>query len=125
MGSGADRHETPSSITHDLSPIVGSPRFTFVPMNREMAAEIVAWRYDAPYDFYDWDPADDPELMVVPESGSYGAGGQVPGCLSAGHYDEPALDVGLGLRPDLTGAGHGLPFVRAALTDGCNRFAPP
>jgi len=32
--------------------------------------------------------------------------------------------VGLGLRPDLTGAGHGLEFVTAVLSFARQRFAP-
>jgi [ribosomal protein S18]-alanine N-acetyltransferase len=118
---------------------MGTMRFRFQRMTPALAEEVVAWRYPPPYDFYDWDPADDPELLSVPESGtlaavdeggtlvgfvSYGGGGQVPGCLDAGHYDDPALDIGLGLRPDLTGVGHGLDFVRAALEEGRRRYAP-
>jgi ribosomal-protein-alanine N-acetyltransferase len=113
-------------------------RFLFVPMTCVMAREIVQWRYDPPYDFYDWDPADDPDLIVVPEANTeavldgdgtligfvtFGVGGQVPGCAAAGCYAEPALDIGLGLRPDLTGVGYGLGFVRAALAEG-RRFNP-
>ena len=37
----------------------------------------------------------------------------------------PTVKFGLGLRPDLTGGGRGLDFVRAVLDVGRARFAPP
>jgi [ribosomal protein S18]-alanine N-acetyltransferase len=84
------------------------------PMTAAFAAEIVTWRYPAPYDCYDMTDAD-PLFLVSPESGyfaltdgtglvgfrSFGDDGQVPG----GQYDDSALDTGGGLRPDLTGKG--------------------
>ncbi|MEA2524192.1 MAG: hypothetical protein QOF73_1419 [Thermomicrobiales bacterium] len=92
---------------------------------------IVAWRYPAPYEFYNWDPTDDPAelldsvvtcVVADDDAGSlvgfvcFGLAGQVPGGHQAGLYEEPLLDIGLGLRPDLTGRGLGLSFVCATLT---------
>jgi RimJ/RimL family protein N-acetyltransferase len=100
---------------------------------------IVAWRYPAPYEFYDWQAEDDPADLLDPRAGCvvavdergvvagfacFGAGGQTPGGREAGLYDEPLLDVGLGLRPDLTGRGLGLGFVDAVLDLGRERFGP-
>ncbi len=51
---------------------------------------------------------------------------QVPAGFLAGAYDDPtALDVGLGLRPDLTGRGLGLDFVEAGLSLAREVFNPP
>jgi RimJ/RimL family protein N-acetyltransferase len=41
-----------------------------------------------------------------------GVDARVPGWA----YDENALDLGLGLRPDLTGRGQGTAFLRAVLS---------
>jgi [ribosomal protein S18]-alanine N-acetyltransferase len=104
-----------------------------VPMTPAYAAQIVTWRYEAPYDVYDMTSAD-PAFLVSPESGffavtdetgvigfrSFGADGQVPG----GTYDESALDTGGGLRPDLTGRGLGRAAIQAGLDFGQQRFAP-
>jgi RimJ/RimL family protein N-acetyltransferase len=42
---------------------------------------------------------------------SYGIDGQVPG----GNYTEDALDIGLGMKPELTGQGRGEDFFGAIL----------
>lgn len=114
-------------------------RFAFRAITAADVEAIVAWRYPAPYSFYDWDPADDPAELLDPavhcvvsddNMGGlagficFGSGGQTPGGRQAGLYDEPLLDVGLGLRPDLTGRGLGLGFVNTALDIGQARFRP-
>lgn len=104
-----------------------------VPMTAAYAAEIVTWRYPAPYDCYDMTDAD-PAFLVSRESGflaladetgligfrSFGPDGQVPG----GIYDDSALDTGGGLRPDLTGQGKGREAVQTGLDFGRQQFAP-
>jgi [ribosomal protein S18]-alanine N-acetyltransferase len=97
------------------------------------AAEIIRWRYPAPYDLYDM-PEADPGFLASPASGffaltegdeligfrSFGADGQVPG----GSYDSSALDTGGGLRPDLTGKGRGREAISTGLEFGRREFAP-
>lgn len=103
-------------------------------MTPAYAADIVTWRYPAPYDCYDMTGAD-PGFLAGPASGyfalvdetgllgfrSFGADGQVPG----GSYDDSALDTGGGLRPVLTGRGLGREAIRTGLDFGRRRFAPP
>jgi [ribosomal protein S18]-alanine N-acetyltransferase len=103
-------------------------------MTADYAADIVTWRYPAPYDCYDMTGAD-PAFLLDPASGyyalvgqdgllgfrSFGADGQVPG----GAYDESALDTGGGLRPELTGRGLGRAAIGTGLEFGRQRFAPP
>jgi ribosomal-protein-alanine N-acetyltransferase len=105
-----------------------------VPLTPAHAAQIVTWRYPAPYDYYDMADAD-PAFLVSPASGyfalaegdeligyrSFGEDGRVPG----GDYDSPALDTGGGLRPDLTGKGLGRVAIGTGLEFGRERFAPP
>jgi ribosomal-protein-alanine N-acetyltransferase len=108
-------------------------------MNDEEARAVVSWRYEAPYDFYDMtkDQEGLEELLGPHERcrGHYavrsgdelvgffcsGPGGQVPGF---DYADDGSLDIGLGLRPDLTGKGLGLEFLLAGLEFGRRRFAP-
>jgi ribosomal-protein-alanine N-acetyltransferase len=119
---------------------MSAPTYVFEPMNDGDAREISACRYDPPYDFYDAtsDP-DDLEELLDPRrrEGSYfsafdeggelveffcfGTESQVPG----GDYtDGGAVDVGLGLRPCLTGRGLGRGFMLAGLEFARRRFAP-
>jgi ribosomal-protein-alanine N-acetyltransferase len=113
--------------------------YVFEPMSDEQARAVVAWRYEAPYDFYNM--ANDPEgledLLGPPERRrgyyavlsddelagffSYGPGGRLPGF---DYPDDGSIDIGLGLKPDLTGKGLGLEFVRAGLEFGRRRFDP-
>ena len=105
----------------------------FRPLTDGDAQVVLGWRYDAPYDTYNVAPADaeanratllDPTnryFVVTAPDGTivgfccYGADARVAG----GDYGEPdLLDVGLGLRPDLTGGGNGVWFVAAVLAFG-------
>ena len=100
-------------------------------MTAQYAADVLSWRYPAPYDYYDVTDGD-LDYYLDPANGffavlsgrefigfrSFGPDGQVPG----GTYDDSALDTGGGLRPDLTGRGLGLNRSRpnsspAATTD--------
>ncbi len=115
--------------------------YTFSLLTDEQARAIAAWRYDPPYDFYnsDADPADLEELLdcrnpyyaVIDHQGAmigflcFGETARVLAGLTAGAYDDPdALDIGLGLRPDLTGQGHGFAFVEAGLDFARATFRP-
>lgn len=104
---------------------------TFLPMDEVSVRAILTWRYEAPYDLYSLDSGDagasvqfflDPQngyQAIVDEQGDlvayccFGLDARVPG----GDYGTPALDIGLGVRPDLTGQGSGLRYVSAVL--GC------
>jgi [ribosomal protein S18]-alanine N-acetyltransferase len=102
-------------------------------MNAAYAADILSWRYPAPYDYYDVTDVD-VDYYLDPANGffavlaggecigfrSFGPDGQVPG----GTYDDSALDTGGGLRPELTGRGLGRAVVAAGLEFGRQRFAP-
>ena len=89
------------------------------------AREVAAWRYPGDYSFYDADAdADDlAELLNPAEWGQrYFAADQEPRPELAGFVvvklSGPVAEIGLGLRPDLTGLGLGESFVAA-----CLRFA--
>lgn len=100
----------------------------FQAMDHQTATTISHWRYDAPYDFYNMEGDDVNELVngsyfaVMDDSGSLvgffcvGASAQVPAGNEQGAYTEDGfVDVGLGMRPDLTGKGLGFEFISAIL----------
>src|SRR6185312_3551614 len=111
--------------------------YRFTPITEAEARAISTWRYEGPYAVYNTpeedreaavhemldlrspyfaarDESDESDEMVgffaygsAAEVGEYGA----PHLISDGGI----LSVGLGLRPNLTGHGRGLPYVEAGL----------
>ena len=104
--------------------------YFFEPMDDGEAREIAAWRYTPPYDFYAWesDPDDLAELLdPYRREGSYFSVRDGEGALAGFFQFEKVgetVNVGLGLRPDLTGEGRGLGFLLAGLEFARLRFAP-
>lgn len=113
---------------------------TMGPMTEEAARAVLAWRYEGIYAFYNADPHDLHNGLQAMLDGSYyaatdeqgalvgvfcfGAPAQVPGGHLYGLYADDALDIGLGLRPDVTGRGLGHAFLTAGLDFARQRFAP-
>ncbi len=117
-----------------------TPPLTVTPITRKFVREILTWRYAPPYDVYDLNVA--PEnveteiaYFMAPETRfqqierdgepiaafSLGDDGQVPG----GDYSAPALDIGMGLRPDLTGQGLGRTLVETVTAYAIQSDNPP
>jgi ribosomal-protein-alanine N-acetyltransferase len=109
------------------------------PMTEEAARAVLAWHYEGLYAFYNADPQELHDGLGEMLAGSYyaatdeqgalvgffcfGAPAQVPGGHLYGLYADEALDIGLGLRPDLTGRGQGRAFLTAGLDFARQRFA--
>jgi len=112
--------------------------FTFRPIGKMTARIIVHWRYEPPYDYYDT-PAGEIEAAIVNMlnpanayhniydehdelvgSCCFGIDAQVSG----GDYQADALDIGLGMRPDLTGQGRGNAFFTAICDFAQQQFRP-
>jgi RimJ/RimL family protein N-acetyltransferase len=107
-------------------------------MDEASARKILTWRYEPPYDIYNEDPDKAEPFMqtlldpayayhtITYEDGElvgyccFGADARVPG----GDYAADALDIGLGMRPDLTGHGHGPAFFEAIADFAQRTFAP-
>jgi [ribosomal protein S18]-alanine N-acetyltransferase len=115
-------------------------RFTLTPITRADAQAISRWRYDGPYVVYNGNPASVASLLqprylyhsVHDGHGElvgyfcFGEDARVSAGRRTGLYDrEDALDVGLGMRPDLTGRGLGEEFVRAGLQFADETYSPP
>ncbi len=96
------------------------------------ARDIVSWRYPEPYALYDSSP-DDFDWLLAPDNGyfavvnesddlmafgCFGHDARVPG----GSYEDDAVDWGTGMRPELTGQGHGLPFMQLVCDEARRRW---
>jgi RimJ/RimL family protein N-acetyltransferase len=104
-------------------------------MDQPAAQKILHWRYAPPYDLYNLDDPQEVNYLVDPQNSfyqmrgeggelvgfcSFGKDGQVPG----GNYSLDALDIGMGMHPDLTGAGRGSTFASAVLEFALDRYRP-
>lgn len=99
------------------------------PMRATDAVQIAQWHYDGEYAFYDMenDPDDLAELMDPQNWGSiYYAAVDAEDSL-VGFFcftqEGPTVELGLGMRPDLTGRGLGLGFLKAGLSFARQHFA--
>ncbi len=113
--------------------------FRFEKLNHGSAQQIAKWQYDPPYDFYNPDPnkliefvqsllitryryhsvwnQDGDELIAFR---CFGEDAQVHG----GDYSADALDMGGGLRPDLTNRGMGASIIEAAFEFARQNYSP-
>ena len=108
------------------------------PLDPEAGRAIIGWRYPAPYDLYNLGESATEEILadllnpdlayykITTPTGelvafcNFGIDARVPG----GEYSQDALDIGLGIRPDLTGAGNGSHFVEEVLEFTRQMFHP-
>lgn len=110
------------------------------PITAAEIAVFLPWQYEPPYDVYnmlangaDGDAFDEMvAYFLEPENHccailhegefigfcTFGADGQVAG----GDYSQPALDVGMGMKPELTGQKRGQHFIAAAIQYATEMF---
>lgn len=112
-------------------------------MNEDFAVQILNWKYDAPYNFYnnELDGEAIQELIecsykvVVDQNDNLvgffciGTSAQVPIGIQFGAYLENHIDVGIGMKPELTGQGNGttffsfiLKYIQESNNDKCIRL---
>ena len=107
------------------------------PLSEADARSILEWRYDPPYDWYNPPPLSDKAVanLIDPQwqfhsikaankliaYASFGNDGRVTG----GDYSDPAMDIGLGLAPTLTGRGLGAIVLQAILEFAQTSFQNP
>jgi [ribosomal protein S18]-alanine N-acetyltransferase len=106
-------------------------RFQLREMEQEDAGAVAGWRYPEPFSFYDWESDPDDLAELLDESARGGGYVAVENdhrdVIGFFHYKRPhgpTLEIGLGLRPELTGRRLGGSFVEAGLEYARRRFAP-
>jgi RimJ/RimL family protein N-acetyltransferase len=113
-------------------------QISYRPAEKKHAREFVNWQYEPPYDVYNCPPeeiGDAVQYNIDPKNNvysmfnesdiligycSYGRDAQVPG----GDYSEEALDIGLMIKPELTGQGLGTAFAEEIVRNGVNKYDP-
>ena len=100
-------------------------------MTKDYAIEILNWRYLPPYEMYNQEEGEAGLAELLDESykvvlgqdgritGFYctGLAAQVPKGHDFGVYDEACVDIGLGMKPELTGRGFGSEFLAFVLRE--------
>ena len=103
--------------------------FVIAAMTQAEAETVADWHYEPPYDFYDFraDPEDLEEILdPATRAGDYHSvyrGDELAGFFSFKMHGN-VVEIGLGLRPDLTGKGLGGPFVDAGIHHALSTFSP-
>ena len=109
--------------------------FTFRPLNWPGIESIKTWHYDAPYTQYDGERFASSLRMFLRRRwlltrlgyGYYAvdnALGDLIGFFTFNKLSRNIVNIGLGLRPELTGQGYGLAFVQAGIEFGKGCYAP-
>lgn len=104
--------------------------YTFLPLTQRQAEQIAyEWQYDGSFAFYDM-PNDEDDLVefLNPEERTEHYFAVLNKEELIGYYvfepNAEVVDVGLGMRPDLTGQGNGMAFLDAGLAFVMDRYAP-
>src|SRR5688500_3360193 len=104
---------------------------SFVP---EDGPQLCEWRYEPPYDVYNSDHVmtDDPSLATSSSEDHFAiveAGALIGSCsfrndarVPGGTYRDGPLDIGIGMRPDLTGRGNGARYLGAVIAFARDRL---
>lgn len=106
-------------------------KYTVKKMTEQNAIDVLTWKYEKPYDFYNNVLSGDAILEL--QDGSYktihnqnndvigffciGKSAQVPNNRQEEIYPEDYIDIGLGMKPELTGKGKGFTFLSTILND--------
>jgi [ribosomal protein S18]-alanine N-acetyltransferase len=112
--------------------------FIIQPLDEASAKAMFDWRYEPPFDLYSFSVGDldeDVRFFTNPQNNyfamrdkigdlvgfcCFGMDARVPG----GDYGLDACDIGMGIRPDLTGRGMGGEFAKAAINHALQVFQP-
>ncbi|MEH7250733.1 GNAT family protein [Neobacillus niacini] len=105
--------------------------YNFSVLTQEQAANIAFnWHYDGEYSFYDIeaDKDDLDEFLNSEERGNSTFAvtkeNELVAFLNISEIANRTFDIGLGMRPDLTGKGNGIEFLRAGINFIQSEFKP-
>jgi [ribosomal protein S18]-alanine N-acetyltransferase len=124
-------------MTSSSKPILFGSKIHYAPTDEKSAREFLIWKYEPPYEIYNYLPENFEEDLVYhldPSNNiysmyregeligycSFGRDAQIPG----GDYSEEALDIGLMIKPSLTGRGLGAEHVKDVIQHAIKKYLP-
>jgi RimJ/RimL family protein N-acetyltransferase len=110
---------------------------TYIPTDEISARKFLTWKYERPYEVYNYasenfdkdlahtlDPKNNIHSMYRDDEligyCIFGLDAQVPG----GDYSEEAIDIGMMIKPELTGQGNGSKYAGAVIQNGVSKYRP-
>jgi ribosomal-protein-alanine N-acetyltransferase len=107
-------------------------------MTKDFARQVLNWKYEKPYELYNNELTDEAMREVLNNAyfavvddveelvGFFciGESAQVPIGSLFGVYKEDLIDIGIGMKPELTGKGFGYPFFSFILNEIKEIFDP-
>ncbi|MFD1739203.1 GNAT family N-acetyltransferase [Bacillus salitolerans] len=106
-------------------------KFEFRTMTQEQAENIAyGWHYEGEYSFYDIEAdKEDLQEFLHPETRENSMfavteDDELIAFLSVNNVGENIFEIGLGLRPDLTGRGKGMEFLKSAMDFAKSTYDP-
>ncbi|UOR13910.1 GNAT family N-acetyltransferase [Halobacillus amylolyticus] len=101
--------------------------YNFSEISKKQAEKISNWHYEGEYSFYDYEnDEEDIAELLSPRGDIYymvKKGNEEIGffCFET---EEDSVEIGLGMKPELTGRGMGLDFFKAGLNFAISKFNP-
>lgn len=101
--------------------------FNFSKMSQEQAERVSKWHYEGEYSFYDFEnDEEDLEELLSPHGDNYymvEKGNEEVGFFCFETKND-SVEIGLGMKPELTGRGMGLNFFKAGLNFAISKYNP-
>jgi len=97
-------------------------------MNQKQAAEYIQWKYTPPYEFYNIPQSvcEESMLEIFDDNGIdfYSVLDECENLFGMYEYsfNEDAMTIGLGIRPEFCGMGHGRKFLEHCISFGRKRY---
>jgi [ribosomal protein S18]-alanine N-acetyltransferase len=101
--------------------------YKFNEISQEQAEKILNWHYEGEYSFYDYKNDEENLVKLMSPRGDIyymvKKGNEEVGFFCY-EIEEDSAEIGLGMKPDLTGRGMGLVFLKAGINFAISKYNP-
>jgi [ribosomal protein S18]-alanine N-acetyltransferase len=101
--------------------------YKFNEVSQEQAETILNWHYEGEYSFYDYENDEENLVKLLNPHGDIyymvKKGNDEVGFFCY-EIEEDSVEIGLGMKPELTGRGMGLDFLKAGINFAISKYNP-